>query len=295
VGVRVARINVEDQLFTDQRWLDLVIKLQDPDKALGALVRAWRVGQEYWKQNRHGIPKSVWKTQKLNDAIVDVGLAEDRGEFIKIWNSEKHFAWIEQKVTAGQSGGKESGKARLKTPKKSGKRNEAEASVAKRSEPSSSLSLSPSVSSSISSSKTKDIASGPSGTVAPSKSGPTWEAYADAYQGRYGIAPVRNATVNAQLAALVKRLGEGEAPQVAAFYVRHPDQFYGRSMHPVGLLLKDAEKLRTEWATGRRMTTSEARTLDKTQATLDAADRAYEKYKAARDRKESGRDPEATS
>lgn len=39
---------------------------------------------------------------------------------------------------------------------------------------------------------------------------------------------------------------------MAAFYVTHRSSWYAEKMHPVNLLLQDAEKLRTEWATGRQ-------------------------------------------
>lgn len=104
---------------------------------------------------------------------------------------------------------------------------------------------------------------------APAPTSEIWDSYRTAYLSRYGAEPVRNATVNAQLAQVVKRLGSEEAPDVAAFYVSHNGGFYAGRMHPVGLLLNDCEKLRTEWATGRRMTQTKARQLDKTQATGD--------------------------
>ncbi|MHB1643168.1 MAG: YdaU family protein [Acidithiobacillus sp.] len=87
------------------------------------------------------------------------------------------------------------------------------------------------------------VASEPAPTTA------TWEAYSQAYQGRYGTAPVRNQKVNGQLANLIKRLGQDEAPAVAAFFVNHNGRFYVQGMHQVDLLLRDAEKLRTEWVT----------------------------------------------
>jgi len=80
-----------------------------------------------------------------------------------------------------------------------------------------------------------------------------WTAYCDAYMERYGVDPVRNAKVNGQLAQFVARLGV-DSPQVAAFFVGLQDQFYVKQMHPVDLLLRDAEKLRTRWATGKRST-----------------------------------------
>lgn len=91
-----------------------------------------------------------------------------------------------------------------------------------------------------------------------------WNAYADAYELRYRTEPVRNAKVNGQFAQLVARLGAQEAPHVAAFYVGHSAQFYVRDMHSVGLLLRDCEKLRTEWATNRQMTATKAMQADKT-------------------------------
>ena len=86
-------------------------------------------------------------------------------------------------------------------------------------------------------------------TVAPTAE--VWKAYAEAYENRYGATPVRNAKGNGQLAQFVARIGADEGPAVARFYVGHQGQFYVRAMHSTDLLLRDAEKLRTEWATGR--------------------------------------------
>lgn len=84
------------------------------------------------------------------------------------------------------------------------------------------------------------------------KSAATWEAYAGAYRTRYRVDPVRNRSVSAMLCKVVDKLGGEEAPLVAAFYVTHRSSWYAEKMHPVNLLLQDAEKLRTEWATGRQ-------------------------------------------
>lgn len=95
------------------------------------------------------------------------------------------------------------------------------------------------------------------------ETGPTWQAYSRAFHERYRAAPVRNVTVNSQMANFVRRVGVHEAPDVAEFYVRHNEVHYVRSMHSVGAMLRDAEALRTQWVTGkvvssRRPTTSEA-------------------------------------
>lgn len=95
---------------------------------------------------------------------------------------------------------------------------------------------------------------------------PVWLAYSTAYRLKYGCLPVRNRKVNGQLAQVVQRLGVQEAPEVAAFYVGHKDAFYARDRHGVGLLLRDCEKLRTDWARGEQITSTEARSEEKTAA-----------------------------
>lgn len=113
-------------------------------------------------------------------------------------------------------------------------------------------------------------------TTSPALDKPTakttevWEAYSAAYFLKYGTQPVRNAKVNSQLSHLIDRLGAEEAPQVAAFYVQHNNAFYVRNGHAVGFLLNDAEKLRTEWATGRMLTQQEAYQIDRTQSNYNA-------------------------
>lgn len=104
----------------------------------------------------------------------------------------------------------------------------------------------------------------------PAPTAGTWKAYAGAYAVRYHVEPVRNATVNGQLANLVARLGAEEAPAVAAFYVRSNNGRYVAAGHSVGMLVMDAEKLRTEWATGRQGTATQAQQADRTQTNLNA-------------------------
>ncbi|WP_448693558.1 hypothetical protein [Pseudomonas rhizophila] len=102
----------------------------------------------------------------------------------------------------------------------------------------------------------------------------TWDAYTIAYLERYGVEPVRNAKVNAQIAQLVQRLGAEEAPQVAMFYVTINDSFFIRSSHELGLLVARAEGIRTQWLTGRQVNAVTARQMENTQANISAAQEA---------------------
>lgn len=127
-GDVLARINVEDGLFKDARFFDLVISLGSKTMALGACVEAWIVAQKFWKMTKNGIPKPEWKIQKLNDALIQTGLAEDRGDFIYVRGSAAHFAWLDKNAESGITGGINSGKARRETIEEKLKRNEANAS-----------------------------------------------------------------------------------------------------------------------------------------------------------------------
>lgn len=102
---------------------------------------------------------------------------------------------------------------------------------------------------------------------------PIWQAYSEAYQRRYSVEPVRNAKVNGMLARFAERVPHDEAPSIAAFYLDHSRQDYVRSKHCVDMLLRDAEGLRTEWVTGRKVTDSEARRSDRSTATVDQINR----------------------
>lgn len=107
---------------------------------------------------------------------------------------------------------------------------------------------------------------------APKEPAPTsmiWQAYAQAYLHRYRVEPVRNAKVNGQLSQLLQRLGAEEAPAVAAWFVGHNLRWYVQKMHAVDCLLSDCEKLRTEWATGKRVTAAAAQQADRLQETGD--------------------------
>jgi len=113
----------------------------------------------------------------------------------------------------------------------------------------------------------------------PPPSAEAWNAYAQAYRHRYQAEPVRNAMVNGQMAQLVGRIGAEEAPQVAAWYVGHRNQRYVGNGHSVGFLLMDCEKLRTEWATGRQVTQTQAIQADKTQTNFNVFDKLIQEAK----------------
>jgi hypothetical protein len=243
--------------------------------AKGMVVELWTLAQDYWFPNKNYIPIEKLKQSGLQQAI-DVGLAIPMESGYFAIGTEKAFDWLFQKQEAGKQGGETKAKnQKKKLADASARQTDASARLAlgRRNLPS--LLSSPSSSlSSPSSDSTSDSNSLnlPASKMLAGSSVPTWDAYRDAYLARYGVPPVRNASVNSQLSNLVKRLGADESPLVAAFYLTHNDSFYLKALHPVGLLLRDAEKLRTEWATGHRMLGAKAREVERMQHNSDAWD-----------------------
>lgn len=105
----------------------------------------------------------------------------------------------------------------------------------------------------------------------------TWLSYKTEFYARYGTLPVRNTKVNSQIKQFVGRLGFEESPLVAAFYVKSNESFYAKKAHGVGFMLADAEKLRTEWATGRNYTNQD-QFKSSGQRRLENTDRAVKEF-----------------
>lgn len=83
-----------------------------------------------------------------------------------------------------------------------------------------------------------------------------------------------NSKVAGQIVNFVKRVGMGDAPLIAGWFPAHNAAYYIRRGHTIDCLLTDAEKLRTEWATGRVATDTAAKQADRAQSNASAADEA---------------------
>ncbi|HIE1384965.1 TPA: phage replication protein [Pseudomonas aeruginosa] len=111
----------------------------------------------------------------------------------------------------------------------------------------------------------------------------TWANYAMAYRTRYTAWPVWNASVAGKLSKLIDRVGQTDAPKVAAFYVKciHDARLIAQH-HPLGLLLANAEGYHTMWLTNRPTTGTQARQQENTASNLSAAEQALAEQRARR-------------
>lgn len=121
----------------------------------------------------------------------------------------------------------------------------------------------------------------------PSENSQVWQAYHDAYLARYQTAPIRNAKVNSQIKKLVEMVGLERALRIASNFPFHPDAFYTKQMHPVGLMLQDCQKLNTELETGQVMTWQRAKQQERmgnAAASVQMAQQATQQFEQAEER-----------
>ena len=86
-----------------------------------------------------------------------------------------------------------------------------------------------------------------------------WKAYAESYSARWQVDPIRNARTNALVKQFVQRIGAEAAPPVLAFFLAHSDAQYLSRQHDIGLAVRDAEPLHTQWLRGQAITTEDVR------------------------------------
>lgn len=94
----------------------------------------------------------------------------------------------------------------------------------------------------------------PKAKLAPSPNTPVWQAYAEAYEQRWGYPPPRNAHSNKIIEGLVKRIGVEDAQHLVRFYVSHNKKFYLERVHDIQYCLKDCAPLFTQMRRGEPIT-----------------------------------------
>lgn len=116
-GDDMARLNVEEKIWADQRFLDLCLLLKSRALAIGSLVCAWRVSQQLYKQNVLTISIEDWKKNRLPDELIQVGLAELQDGGVYVCGTKEYFSWINSFKERGKLGGIASSSKRLANAK----------------------------------------------------------------------------------------------------------------------------------------------------------------------------------
>jgi hypothetical protein len=105
-----------------------------------------------------------------------------------------------------------------------------------------------------------------------------WQAYSEAFRGKFGVDPIRNARVMGQMKHFIDRVGQADAPNILRFYLQQHDRWTVQNGHTVAVALQQAEKLAAGYRGAKMITEGEAREIDKRQTSSNNVDRAWEKY-----------------
>ena len=94
----MARINIEDSLFREDGFLNLIEKTGNRYSAMGMVVSAFILSQKFYVKHGH-IPFKEWP--EALEVLVEVKLAERTLNGIYVRGSKEAFSWLKQKSDAG--------------------------------------------------------------------------------------------------------------------------------------------------------------------------------------------------
>jgi len=96
----MARINIEDSIYTDNDFLKLIVKVGCQYKAMGIWVSGVKLAQKTWIEFE-SIPQNKW-SQDL-DPLIECNLAQRKEDgSVYLRGSKEQFAWLNQKSEAGK-------------------------------------------------------------------------------------------------------------------------------------------------------------------------------------------------
>lgn len=235
----MARINIDDSLFADLRFMELAEHYESEIEAVGVLVMFWRAASVYYQDDRKPIPKTLF--DKRFPKLLDFGFARlsDDGEGVFACGSEKFFEWRLTRSEAGRLGGVNSGKSRktqtkTKQTKQSFKANEAKDRSPKLSL--SNVSLSKSQYSNLNkdlnnkiSEKSKNESASLSAR-SPDLQG-SIKAYYEAYEAKYGVKLRLTGKDIGILKRLVGTVGEARLCELLQVYLQMDTKWFETRHH----------------------------------------------------------------
>jgi hypothetical protein len=110
----MARIAVEDKWWTDPRRSRLVKLLGGEDEVEGAVLKMWRLAQEFWKHGKGLVPQELFMTLLHADELIESGLASVQDSFIYVRGSSMYLDWVREQREHASEAGKKSADARRK-------------------------------------------------------------------------------------------------------------------------------------------------------------------------------------
>ena len=96
----MARINIEEKLFADARFVALCNKISRRE-AMGMMIDAWFLAQRHWLTEHKYIPEEEFLLMGLQP-LADCLFAKKIGDGYYMRGSEEQFDWLKNKQLAGK-------------------------------------------------------------------------------------------------------------------------------------------------------------------------------------------------
>lgn len=221
----MARINVEDSIYRDLRFIKLVAK-HGHFAALGMMVCAWGMAQKNFLSHEGIISFEEWEYSGLED-LVTFRLAEKRENGIYVKGTTEQFAWLKQRQDCGKLGGR---------PRKNPKPEE----TGRLTELTGSNPLTLTLTQSLTPKFKGDTRARASAAPPPEKL--VFDTYAEAYEKRYGRRIAYSAAKGRLCRLLIEELGSVEnASEAAKTFLTSDRPFHVQRGHSLDVLLKDCD------------------------------------------------------
>lgn len=249
--VLLARVNIENQIWTDPR-VDVLAKLIKKDRfaAIGRLAYLWNICTEQgaFEMKKESIDILFKSTKNFSDKLVESGLGSlTNSDRIRICGAEERLSWLKTMREKGKSGGIKSGISRNKIEADGSIENEP--TVDHASNPLT-LTLTPTLALTPTLSQTGGGDSTPTTPV-----GNFFDAHdllnhwSDRFEAKYGTRPTKRTPKHLQVAKSVLQRLEGDLEKsktVVSYFFEKRDDWYLKRGHDLETMLSDIDKLLAE-------------------------------------------------
>lgn len=253
----MARINIEDSLFKDSRWVNLLLKTGCRFKAMGLLANAWILAQEHWLKYGN-IPKKAWPNE-LN-ILIEVELASitpDGNIYVK--GSKRAFSWLIQKSQAGQVLS-ESKLTQLNKARNSRKKVERTLNGVER-DLNGTEALTPTPTHSLTLTQSHPKIS--KGLKKPLLSPNNFiSVYCEKFKERYGTNPIINGKESGIAKRLANSIDEESFNKYIDGYFHYPDPYLAKTKHPLAIMEIKLNEIKVFIETGNYVTSKQVQQAD---------------------------------
>lgn len=113
----MARINAEEQWWTDPRRSLLIRLIGNEDEADGASIKMWRLAQTFWVSGRKLVPVDIFQSMAQSENLMKAGLASIEGDMVYVRGSSAYLDWIIEQREIAKANGSKGGKKSAQRPR----------------------------------------------------------------------------------------------------------------------------------------------------------------------------------